>query len=325
MRFAVIGSNFVSDWFLEAGKLCDDFELTTIYSRSIERARAYAEIHGAPHTTDSLDDLANSPHVDAVYIASPNHLHHSHTIQMLEAGKHVLCEKPIASNLRELQEMLDTARRNNVVLMEAIRPSYVPAMAKVQELLSEIAPVRWATLSFCQYSSRYGRFLSGEPVSAFDLTASGGALMDVGIYCIHVMLRLFGVPQSTQSCCVKLDNGVDITGTILADYGDKIVDIKYSKVTDDGQSCEIQGERGNIYFKKPVTLDDLRMMRRGEPAPIPVQVATQEHDMIYELEAFIRLANDPAGMAEENRYSVEAMRILDETRKQCGIVFPADK
>ena len=324
MRFGVIGTNFVTDWLLNAGKLCEDFELTTIYSRSLERASEYAKIHGAPYFTNSLAELAGSANVDAVYIASPTALHYSHALQMIAGGKHVLCEKPFTSNLRELQNLLDLAREREVSIMEGVRPAFVPGLGKLRELMDEIGTIRRATISLCKYSSRYDSFLAGEPSNAFNPKLSNGALMDIGVYCIHVMLRLFGVPVSTQSCCAKLENGIDCAGSILADYGDKVVDIKYSKVSDDYQFCEIQGEGGSIYFKDAITLSKIKIARRGEAAPRAVEFSTLEHDMAYELSQFIRLAVSPQAFTEQNRYSIEVMRILDETRKQCGIVFPAD-
>ena len=324
MRFGVIGSNVITDRLLKAAKLCDDFALSTVYSRSLERAREYAGIHGAPHFTSSLDQLAESLDLDAVYIASPTALHYSQAMRMVEGGKHVLCEKPFTSNGRELDKLLDLAARRKVCVMEAIRPGFTPGLGRLQELLGKIGPVRRATLSLCKYSSRYDSFLAGKTPNAFDPRLSNSALMDLGVYPVHVMLRLFGPPTRIQSGCVKLENGFEGAGSILAEYGDKIVDLKYAKISDDHRHCGIEGEGGSIYFKDCITLSEIKVAYRGEDTPKPLPFPTLEDDMAYEISAFIGFAGGREGLAEQHRYSIETMRILDEARRQCGVRFPAD-
>ena len=134
VRFAVIGTNFITDSLLEAGAECEGFKAQAVYSRTMERAKEYAGKYGIKDCYDSLEDLAKAPDIDAVYVASPNALHASQSIQMMEAGKHVLCEKTIASNSRELKEMLEAAERNHVVLLEAMRPVFDPGFAAIQEV-----------------------------------------------------------------------------------------------------------------------------------------------------------------------------------------------
>jgi len=319
MRFGIIGTNFVTDWLLQAGRQCDGFALTTVYSRDLERARVYAKANGAAYATDSLEVLANSPHVDAVYIASPTALHCEQAVRMLSAGKHVLCEKPVASSRAALEAML-AAASSGAVVMEAMRPAYSPALSRLQAVMPEIGVVRRAGLSMCKISSRYDKFRAGEVLNAFNPALANGALMDLGVYCVHVMLRLFGAPANVQAACVKLHNGIEASGTILASYTDKVVSLEYSKITDDRQACAIHGEDGSIYFSDVSTLRDIRLARRGADMET-IENPVAEHDMVYELEAFMRLAQSPADMRRENAYSLEAMRILDAVRKQCDIRF----
>ena len=127
INFAVIGTNFITDRFLEAASSVPEFCLKVVYSRRMERAQDYARRHGAELTFDSLDDLAACPDVDAVYVASPNCCHAAQSIQMMKAGKHVLVEKPVASNLREFRQMKETALEKGVILLEAMRSVFSPA------------------------------------------------------------------------------------------------------------------------------------------------------------------------------------------------------
>ena len=325
MRFGVIGTNFVTDWFVAAGKCCDKFALDTVYSRDIKRAHEYAKNHGAAHATDSLHELAGRADVDAVYIASPTSLHYAHAAAMLKAKKHVLCEKPITSNLAELHSLLEIAKSHNVCIMEAMRPAYVPGHNELKNLIKEIGTVRQATLSFCQYSSRYDMFRAGQLPNAFNPDFSNGALMDLGVYTAHVMLRLFGEPKNIQSACVKLPGGIDGAGIIIASYDDMFVNLRYSKISGRENVSEIQGEDGSIYFDEFLKLSRLKVSLRKGIEPKNIVVPTHEHDMVYEIDAFIRMANDPEQMQKENYFSIETMRILDEARKQNSIIFPADK
>lgn len=124
VRFGIIGSNFIVDWFREAAALCPDCELTAVYSRTKERAEMLAREWGVPHAHHTLESLAADETVDAVYIASPNVCHAEQAIRMMEAGKHVLCEKPMAIDAGQLAQMEAAAKANGVVLLEAMRSAH---------------------------------------------------------------------------------------------------------------------------------------------------------------------------------------------------------
>ena len=323
MNFAIIGTNFVTEWLLEAGKLCPDFVLAAVYSRTMERAKEFCGRYGAKYAFDSLDGLCDCAGVEAVYLASPTACHYRQAVKLMAAGKHVLCEKPIASNLRELESMLQCARENNVALLEAIRPEFSPNLTIIKDLIEVLGVIRHVTITFCKYSSRYDRFLSGEPVNTFNPALSNGALTDLGCYCVLVLLRLFGLPQKIQSGAVKLPNGVDAAGAFLAGYGDMTAEVSYSKVSDTHNFCEIQGEQGTLRFREPSTLGEVQLIRRKQ-APERIATPAAEWDMIYELQAFIDYVRNPDGLLVHQQYSLDTMRVMDEIRRQCGIVFPAD-
>lgn len=126
IRFAIIGTNWITDRFLESAADIEDFQLTAVYSRSAERAAEFAAKHNAAHTFSDLQEMAASDCFDAVYIASPNALHKEQAVLFMNHGKHVLCEKPFASNTRETEEMISAAKANGVVLMEAMKTTFLP-------------------------------------------------------------------------------------------------------------------------------------------------------------------------------------------------------
>jgi len=321
IRFATIGSNFIVDQMLDAARHCPGFVYEAVYSRTQERADEFAAKYGVKKTYTSLEALAADPEIDAVYVASPNLCHKEQAIAMMRAGKHVFCEKPMAICEADFEEMMAAARENHVVLMEAMRPAHSPGLDKVKELLPRIGTVRRATLQFCQYSSRYNKFRQGIVENAFNPTLANGALMDIGIYCVHAMEILFGMPKTLAGASVFLHTGVDGEGSLLAGYEDMLCEVIYSKITQAQTPSQIQGEDGallidGISITKSVTL----IPRGGEPEVYPVDMQ-EGGDMTYEMNDFIAQAEkgemDPAYV----EHSRNAIRLMDQARALMGVNF----
>ena len=152
---------------------CPEFKLEAVYSRNLEKAKKFGGKYGVGKYYDSLEKLAEDPEIDAVYIASPNSLHCAHAIQMMEAGKQVLCEKPLGANTKEVAKMFQTAEEHHVALMEAVRTLHQPAYCWLQEHLAEIGPVRAATLCYDQKSSKLDRLKSGDLTNNFNHEYAG--------------------------------------------------------------------------------------------------------------------------------------------------------
>lgn len=138
IRFGVIGTNKITDAFIQDASTLNDFTLAAVYSRTEEQATAFASKYNVQTTFTDLESMAKSALIDAVYIASPNSFHAEQAILLMEHGKHVLCEKAIASNTAELQAMIDTAKHNNVVLMEALKTTVTPNFQSIRENLHKI-------------------------------------------------------------------------------------------------------------------------------------------------------------------------------------------
>ena len=318
VRFATVGSNFIVKNFLSAAALCDDFVLKAVYSRSMEKAQMLAKEWGAEHACSSLEQMAASEEIDAVYIASPNICHAQQAIIFMEAGKHVLCEKPIALSVCELKKMQACAEKNHVVLMEAMRPLHNPNVKIIREILPQLGIVRRAVFQFCQYSSRYDKFKNGIVENAFIPQLGNGALMDIGVYCIHMMLALFGKPERIQASGYFLPASIDAAGTIVAEYGEMQAQLLYSKINDSHLPCEIQGEEACLRFSPLVSPETAALYRNnGEIEMLPVLLA--QDDMRFELESFIRQVRQGHTEPKWGEYSMQALEIVDEVRRQIGI------
>ena len=158
VRFGIVGTNTISDRFLAGAREDSRYELTAICSRSQERAEAFAAKHHIPYTFSSLEDMAKSSEIDAVYIATPNYVHAAQSILCMSYGKHVLCEKPFASNALEVQEMIKASRKYRVALMEAMISTLSPNFLIVRNFVKKLVSIRRFFAWYCQYSSRYDKF-----------------------------------------------------------------------------------------------------------------------------------------------------------------------
>lgn len=323
IRFAVIGTNQITDRFLEAGNRVPGFCLTAVYSRTKERAEAYGEKHGAPLAFDSLEKLAACDQVDAVYVASPNSLHAAQSIQMMEAGKHVLCEKTIASNRSEFTRMRETAERHQVILLEAMRSVFSPGFAAIRDNLGKLGTIRRVSFQYCQYSRRYDHFKQGIIENAFRRELSNGALMDIGVYCVHPAAALFGMPEKIQSSCVTLPGGIDGAGTVLLEYPGMIGELVYSKITDSKVPSEIQGEEGTMLIDRIADPQSVGIVYRNG-AEEKLNIPTTDNNMIYEVETFLKMVEGKETANPYLNHSRMELQIMDEVRRQQGLIFPAD-
>ncbi|ESU31162.1 hypothetical protein G3A_18160 [Bacillus sp. 17376] len=325
VRFGVVGTNWITEAFIKGASHHEDFQLSAVYSRTEERAAEFAGKLGVSTIFTDLGEMAKSDVIDAVYIASPNSMHASQAITFLENGKHVLCEKAIASNSDELAGMIKTARENHVVLMEALKSTLMPNFKAIQENIDKIGKVRRYFASYCQYSSRYDKYKEGTVLNAFNPKFSAGSLMDIGIYCIYPLVVLFGEPKSVQANGYVLESGVDGEGSLILKYDEMDAVIMFSKITDSILPSEIHGEDGNIWIDKISTPEKVEIIyRNGKTEDISKEQLTD--NMFYEAEEFITLIQQ--GKQESVNNSLEnsrmTMSILDEARKQMGVRFPSD-
>ena len=324
VRLATIGTNFITDWLMEGVQELDDIQLVAVYSRDMEKGKTFAAKYGVEKVYDNYEEMAKDPQIDAVYVASPTYMHYTHSITMINYGKHVLCEKPVCSNREELDLLIEAAKEKQVVFMEAMKNVHSPGFQAIKENLSKIGDVRRATIQYCQYSSRYDKFKNGIIENAFNPKLSNGALMDIGSYCTHFLASLFGAPKKILSDSIFLKNGVDGAGSIIASYEDKQAELLYSKITDSQLPTQIQGEKGCMIIEEcPIIKKITILYRNGEKEELEFEA--RDNPMIFETKDFIQLIEEKNIDHEFLESSRIEMDISDEVRQQNGIVFPADK
>lgn len=323
IRFAVVGTNWITRQFIDAAHETGKFKLVAVYSRTLEQAQSFASDYQVEQLFDSLDEMAQSDLIDAVYIASPNALHCPQSLLFLRHRKHVICEKPLASNLREAEEMVACARAHQVVLFEAFKTASLPNFRQLQQSLPQVGTLRKALFNYCQYSSRYQRYLDGENPNTFDPRWSNGSIMDIGYYCLGSAVSLWGEPRRVTASATLLESGVDGLGTVLLDYGSFDVVIQHSKISQSVLPSEIQGEAGSLVIDKISECQHVGLVPRGAE---PQDLTQPQHinTMLYEAETFARLIETQQTEHPGLLYSLSMARLLTEIRRQTGVVFPAD-
>ena len=199
LRFGILGAARIAPNALlrPARRQPDLAVVTAIAARDPRRAHRMADRYGIPRTHDSYRALIDDPDVDVVYNPLPNSLHAPWTIAALEAGKHVLCEKPLASNAHEAEQIAATARRVGLVAMEAFHYRYHPLTLRLLAARDEIGPIRRIETTMCIPNFRFS-----DIRYRYDL--AGGALMDVGCYAIHLLRTLAGAEGDLVSADVQL-------------------------------------------------------------------------------------------------------------------------
>ncbi|CAJ1000135.1 scyllo-inositol 2-dehydrogenase (NADP(+)) IolU [Sodalis praecaptivus] len=323
IRFAVIGTNWITRQFIDAAHESGKLKLTAIYSRQLTQARALAADYPVEQCFDSLEQLSTSDLIDAVYIASPNALHCQQSLLFMRQGKHVICEKPLASTLAEAEQMIACALEHQVVLFEAFKTAYLPNFQALQRALPSVGRLRKGLLNYCQYSSRYDKYLAGENPNTFNPHFSNGSIMDIGFYPLATAVTLWGEPERVQASASLLSSGVDGHGTVILHYGDFDITLLHAKVSQSALPSEIQGETGSLLIEKIGECQRLTLVARNGNQQ---DLSQPQHinSMLYEAHAF----TDRIAQRQSDHPALAITRstaqLLTEIRRQTGVVFPAD-
>lgn len=330
IKIGIIGTNFISDQFCSAALQVPGIILHAVYSRHQDTGDAFAQRHSIPHVYTDYDRFLSSD-LDAVYIASPNFAHCGQALKAMEHKKHVLCEKVMALNEKEVRSMIECAQANHVILLEAMRPDFDPALELVEKNLPRIGTLRRASFEYCQYSSRYDSFRQGVIQNAFNPDLGNAAVMDIGVYCIHCLVRFFGMPSEVHAMSTRLKNGFDGSGIVLLKYDHLVCEAIYSKITSSVNPSVIQGEDGSImidYISRPKSA--VVCIREGSRDALDggireaIPFTPPENNMIYEIQGFLHLIESQAVHHKYLQYSLDTIRVIDEIRRQYNITFPGE-
>jgi D-xylose 1-dehydrogenase (NADP+, D-xylono-1,5-lactone-forming) len=246
-KWGIISTAHINRLVLAGARESDQVDVVGVASRDQARAEAYARENGIERAYGSYEALLADPDLDAVYISLPNSLHVEWSVRSLEAGKHVLCEKPFDRRPEQVERAFDAADRSGRLLMEAFMYRHNPQTARVKELVESgaIGRLRFVRSAFS--------FSLGD-VENVRLAADldGGALMDVGCYCVSGSRLLGGEPENVYGEQVAGAGGVDVlfAGTMRFP-GDVLAQFDCGFVLPGRDELEVVGEEGSLFLNDP--------------------------------------------------------------------------
>lgn len=314
ITIAAVGTSAIAERVVAASRRVDGVEFTTAFSRDGERARAFADANGMPQHASDFDALLSDDGLDAVYIASPNSIHHRQALAAIRAGKHVLVEKPATPTAAEFAELVEAADAQGVVVLEAMRTAYDPGLATITDLLESIGPVRVASVNYCKRSSRYDQLLAGERVNIFDPAMAGGAVYDLGVYCLSAVVALFGAPESVVGHSVTLSNGVDGAGSAVLSYPGMVATVTYSKISAAGIPSEIQGEEGTLIIDEISGPGSVRIEPRSGEART-IDLPTKGDNLHCSVERFAALIAGADSQTSDHTRTLDTLSIIEQLRR----------
>ncbi len=343
LRWGILGTGNIARQFAQAMAHAQRGSLRAVGSRASSAAQAFASANQVPDAHGSYDALLADPAVDAVYVSVPNSMHHEWTIRALRAGKHVLCEKPLAANRTQAVEMFDVARRTGKLLVEAFmfRSSPLTAAWLREVRHGVIGRVLMVRSSFCYCTTRQ------EGNIRFTRSMAGGALMDVGCYCLNLSrLVAAGEPVAMTISSRLSAAGIDEVSAGTLRFADGMVaSFTCGMTVHADNTASICGTQGYIEVPIPwkppigeakfvVSASVPPMMEAGNnsrTAPVPgsgprriVTVETALPLIAQEAEDFAASAIDGAPPSVTEDDSLGNMTALDELRRMGGIDSTAE-
>ncbi len=233
------------------------------------------------------------------------------------------CEKPLTSSLALAEQMYQAATANNRVLFEAFMSPHRPNFQVLKAELGSLGAIRKAAISYCQYSSRYQKYLNGENPNTFNPAFSNGSIMDIGYYCLASAVELFGEPLSLQASAHLLDSGVDGHGSVLMRYPGFDVVLTHSKISDSYLASEIQGEDAALQVEMISVARKVVKIPRGGQAQ-DLSVAQHVNPMFDEAHVFADQIKANKLDESAKQRSLIVAKLLAEIRRQTGVKFPTD-
>lgn len=323
INWGILGLGRIAHKFVQDLLQIPDARLLAVASTDQQRADAFAGQYGAAHAFGTYEDLLSCEGLDAVYIATPHTGHYQTTLQCLNAGIAVLCEKPFAMNHQQVEKMVQTAREKKVFLMEALWTRFLPSVEKAVDLatsgsIGRITGVR-ADFGFKAAVDPEGRL--------YNKALGGGSLLDIGIYPLFAAYLFLGKPKTIKASAIVGSTGVDEQcGMVLTYEGGQMAVLNSTILTRTDTDAYVYGENGSVYL--PSRFQETRSVVL-KPAEGDSQTFTFDrttHGYAYEAEHVMDCLRE--GKTESPVWSLDdslnLMALLDAVRHEAGIYYSTD-
>jgi predicted dehydrogenase len=322
VRIGVLGTGRIAIRSLvEPAHAVPEVEVHSVASRDPMRAAEFAAAHGIAAST-SYEALLADPDIDVVYVTLPNALHAEWSIQALDAGKHVLCEKPMSANADEAQQVAEAVKRTKRVYLEAMHYAYHPFARRIREVVDSgvLGDLTHAEDRF-QIPSKV---IAPDNIRR-DFTLGGGALMDAGCYCLHFLRHLLGEPEAVLTARAETagdDPQVDLgMSATLAFPGGRTGSVRASFLAEESADVvtTLRGSSGTLEITSlyvPQWGGKLRIMA-GET--LVEEAAAPTPSYVFQLRELVRCVRDGALILTSAADGARTMRVVDHIYETAGL------
>lgn len=318
IRFGILGAaRIVPDALIKAAHNVPDAEVAAIAARDPMRAREFAASHGIGRVHATYDDVVNDPELDVIYNPLPNSLHCQWTIAALRAGKHVLCEKPIASNAAEAERMAKAAEETGMILGEAFHYRYHPLADRVRALMTD------GTLGRLVHVEGQLSVPIPEKNIRFDWSLAGGATMDLGCYPLH-MIRYFSglTPRVVRARAETGPKNIDIAMDVDLDLAGGVtarMSCAMKKDTALRALFMARGERGELRVTNPIAPHRGHQLMVKTGAGEKNETVAGDTTFTYQLRAFVKAVRGEAKFPTDGAEGIINMRVIDDVYRAAGL------
>ena len=318
IRWGIIGLGKIANKFATDLASIETAELVAVASRNIQNANNFAEKHNAKKAYSSYEELAKDTNVDAVYIATPHSFHKEHAILCLQNKKAVLCEKPFAMNLSEVTEMIQVAKENNVLLMEALWSFFLPHFTYVLDIVK--------SEKFGKLKSLEADFGFHTPYNTdsrlFKKDLGGGSLLDIGIYPIFAALATLGEPDAIHAKATFFENGADASCDMVFQYKNAKATLKSTLLEETPSIAILKFDKATVKLNRQFhQSSSITVIQNNKEEIINFDFKTIGYN--FETEHFNNLIR--AGEKESNimtfEFSKNLINTLDKVREIIGLKY----
>lgn len=326
IRLGTIGHGVIVHSILDNVEKIDGIRCEAVYSRTYEAGLALAATYNVKKVYTDMEQFLRDPDIDAVYIATPNLIHYEQTKRALLAGKHVICEKPFCTKVKDAEELVELAKKSHLMLIEAVPTTFLPNYVALKKLIPEIGKIKLVQANYSQYSSRYDKLQEGEVPNIFNPKYAGGCLMDINFYNVYLNIALFGMPKYASYYPNLWKNPqIDTSGMVMMRYPDFVSVSVGAKDTWGINFFQIEGEEGYIYISGGSNgITSIRLVTKE----LEKEVNFQDCDdrWFYEVQELSKILNEKNmnRVEENNKITVNTVCLMERIRKDAGIIFPGD-
>ena len=323
-RWGILGTGTIAHKFATGLKDARDTQLLAVGSRSQAGADRFGDAFGVPRRYASYEALVSDPDIDVIYVATPHPMHHDAMRLCLDAGKPVLCEKPFTVNALDARDVIDTARRRDLFLMEAMWTRYLPAMARFRELIANGA-IGDPLLLTADFGFRVE---NPDPASRlFNVQLGGGALLDVGVYVVSLASMIFGAPSGASGIPQVGATGVDeLTAITLTYDGGRMAQLNCAIRVSTATEATLYGTDGFLKLESPWFSASRLTLVRPDDAPETLDLPYRGNGYPHEAEEVGRclregLRESPTMPLDE---TLQIVATMDAIRAPWAVRYPGD-